>query len=131
MPQQLAPRLEPVLSHYVRPSVRAAQKGSCPFLGSIFLYSHTAFICHTMKYRSICWNLSCQSRRGSKSSLASSQLAAWLVSKVFEVTPSQFPMSRLSHCTELQTPLVQWVLFQTTPCQVDLDKLETVVDVGD
>jgi len=72
---------EPVLSHYVRPSVRAAQKSSRPFPGSIFLYSHTAFICHTMKYRSICWNLSCQSRRGSKSSPASSQLAAWLVSK--------------------------------------------------
>ena len=62
MPQQLALRLEPVLSHYVRPSVRATQKGSRPFPGSIFLFSHNAFICHTMKYRSICYNLFCQSR---------------------------------------------------------------------
>lgn len=45
--------------------------------------------------------------------------------KSFEVTPSQFPMSQVSQCTELQTLLVQWVLFQTTPCKVDIDKLET------
>lgn len=37
--------------------------------------------------------------------------------KSFEVTPSQFPMSRVSQCTELQTLLAQWVLFQQHPAK--------------
>lgn len=52
-----------VISFCMAPSAGAAQEGWRPFPRSIFLSSHLAFICHTVKYKSICCHLVCQSRR--------------------------------------------------------------------
>lgn len=97
-PQQLALRLEPVLSRYVWPHLLGLlRKTRALSRVLLFLSSHTAFICHIMKYKGVCCNLFCQSRQGSKLSQAFSHLVNLSVSKGLEkVIPSRFQMSRLS-----------------------------------
>ena len=101
----------------------ALQKGSCPCPGSIFLSSRIALICHTIKYKGICCNLSCQSRRGIKV-ISGLLWAGKLVSYkgLEKVMPSPCQMSH--YCLRLQPHVVQWVPLWATPC------MEAVMRVG-